>query len=483
MIALLCLSLIVPLAGGYLLARSIVPAQKPASADKLLKAGLAIGLGFGLTSCLYFLGLLFIGSSKNTLILIEAVFCFILVFLLKSKKTEEYPSYAEIYEKPQVQSLYERILSIAFYVALASTFTTVVLIAIRLPNGAWDAWAIWNLRARFIFRGGEHWTNVFSSLLSPSTHPDYPFLVSATIARIWKYLGEETQFVPAILGILFTFATAGIIYSAVAIMRSKSQGCLAGLFLLSNVDFIYLGTCQYADVPLGFFFLTSLVLVSFQDIFSKKYGLSFLAGVMAGFAGWTKNEGLLFLGSLFMARLLVTYFSSDRRTYMKQLLYFTLGSLPVLAIILYFKMNLAPPSDLVQGQGLTQTIDKLWQLSRYVEIIKAFGNVTVSVFPQLILLLIYPLFLGIKITARDRIKVATLVLVMFFMIFGYFMVYVITPYDLSWHLSSSLPRLLLQLWPSFLFIYFILISTPEEALLAGQNRLDPEHRMKGRQVC
>jgi len=470
MIALLCLSLIAPLAGGYLLPRSIVPTQKPASADQLLKASLAIGLGFGLTSCLYFLVLLFIDSSKDTLILIEAVFCFILAFLLKSKKTGEHPSGAEICEKAVVQSKYERILSIAFYVSLACTFTTFVLIAVRLPNGEWDAWAIWNLRARFIFRGGEHWTNVFSSLLSPSTHPDYPFLVSATIARIWKYLGQETQFVPVILATLFTFATAGIIYSAVAIMRSKSQGCLAGLFLFSNVDFIYLGTCQYADVPLGFFFLASLVLVSFQDTFSKNYGLSFLAGAMAGFAGWTKNEGLLFLGSLFLARLLVTFFSSDRRTHMKQLLYFTLGSIPVLAIILYFKINLAPQSDLVQRQGLTQAIDKLWQLSRYVEIIKTFGNVTISVFPQLILLLIYPLFLGIKITARDRIKVTTLVLVMFFMIFGYFMVYVITPYDVSWHLRSSLSRLLLQLWPSFLFVYFMLISTPEKALLAGQIR-------------
>jgi len=38
---------------------------------------------------------------------------------------------------------------------------------------------------------------------------------------------------------------------------------------------------------------------------------------------------------------------------------------------------------------------------------------------------------------------------------GYFAIYLITPYDLYWHLRFSLNRLFLQLWPSAIFIFFL----------------------------
>src|SRR5207237_5909321 len=37
--------------------------------------------------------------------------------------------------------------------------------ALAAPHGAWDAWAIWNLRARFLFLGGVHWRDAFSKAI------------------------------------------------------------------------------------------------------------------------------------------------------------------------------------------------------------------------------------------------------------------------------------------------------------------------------
>jgi hypothetical protein len=37
-------------------------------------------------------------------------------------------------------------------------------------------------------------------------------------------------------------------------------------------------------------------------------------------------------------------------------------------------------------------------------------------------------------------------------------VYLLTPYDLQWHLDSSLSRLLLQVWPAFLVLYSMWVS-------------------------
>ena len=38
---------------------------------------------------------------------------------------------------------------------------------------------------------------------------------------------------------------------------------------------------------------------------------------------------------------------------------------------------------------------------------------------------------------------------------GFFLIYVITPYDIFWHLRNSLNRLFLQLWPSAIFLFFL----------------------------
>jgi hypothetical protein len=58
-----------------------------------------------------------------------------------------------------------------------------------------------------------------------------------------------------------------------------------------------------------------------------------------------------------------------------------------------------------------------------------------------------------------------------FIILGsYFAVYLITPHDLDWHLMTSLNRLLLQLWPTIIFITFMAARTPEMVFPAEEQR-------------
>jgi hypothetical protein len=45
---------------------------------------------------------------------------------------------------------------------------------------------------------------------------------------------------------------------------------------------------------------------------------------------------------------------------------------------------------------------------------------------------------------------------------GYFAVYLITPYDIYWHLRFSLTRLFLQLWPSMIFLFFLAVELPQK---------------------
>jgi hypothetical protein len=67
-----------------------------------------------------------------------------------------------------------------------------------------------------------------------------------------------------------------------------------------------------------------------------------------------------------------------------------------------------------------------------------------------------------RITApsrRSKTAWAMPVLVLLGMMAGHYMAYVLTPIDLQWHLENSLPRLMLQIWPTALVLCFLIAPT------------------------
>jgi uncharacterized membrane protein YfbV (UPF0208 family) len=85
------------------------------------------------------------------------------------------------------------------------------------------------------------------------------------------------------------------------------------------------------------------------------------------------------------------------------------------------------------------------------------------------ILAFYLLCLGTRIEEKVKPGIATALIALFLMLAGYFLVYVITPLNLQFHLAYSLDRLLLQLWPSFVFVYFLIVSAPDEVLVKKEN--------------
>ena len=85
-----------------------------------------------------------------------------------------------------------------------------------------------------------------------------------------------------------------------------------------------------------------------------------------------------------------------------------------------------------------------------------FGARTIGVTPFLALYLL--LVGGYK---KSILSVQIGILVLALMLVGYFAVYLTTPLDLAFQLETSLSRLLLQLWPSGVFIFFMATSPTE----------------------
>ena len=101
------------------------------------------------------------------------------------------------------------------------------------PHGQLDAWAIWNQKARFFFRGGEGWT---AALANEWSNPSHPLMVSLAVARLWAYAGKELTIVPATLGMVFGAAILAVIVGTIGFHRTRAW--IAGAVLLAPATFV-----------------------------------------------------------------------------------------------------------------------------------------------------------------------------------------------------------------------------------------------------
>jgi len=361
------------------------------------------------------------------------------------------------------------LLRLAACVAALSAVIRFWYLSRQNPHGQFDAYAIWNLRARFLYRGGQYWRN-FTYMTK--THSDYPLFLPASIARSWEFIGRETQLIPSAIGLLFTFAIIGIVVASISRFRGERQGLLAGLILLGTPFLIGLGASQYADVPLSFFFVATVALLFLHAESPSQMHFLILAGMAAAFSAWTKNEGILFLVLLFLLHFVVTTLVKGRKSWGSEVVALLMGAVPVSVVIFIYKVCLASSNDVIAAQGLGFTAHKLLDISRYGLILSRFmrelfwfggwSHTFGIVMPPL--LFFYFLLLGASVKKKDLAATSIAVLLPVFMMIGYFFVYIVSPHDLVWHLDSSLNRLLLQLWPLAIFAYFAIVQAPEQAV-------------------
>jgi hypothetical protein len=473
-------SLTLPVLAAYTLVAACDRGRGNDPATLALRLGLAVGIGLGLCSCGYFLWLFFVGPPAEVYHCCElAVFAAAAVVgLAAMRRRARLESSCETAIEPTAATPWRRLLCIAFCGAAVFAMLGAIGDYWREPLGGCDAWLIWNQRARGIFLGGEHWRQAFGAAY---LHTDYPLLMPSGNARLWSYLGNASGWVPWLFGLLFTSATIAILAAGTARLRSRSQGLLAGLALLSMVAFVQRGVSQYADVPLAFFLLAAVLSIVWHDAEEhSRGGLLIISGLMAGLAAWTKNEGLLLLLVLPAARAVAVWRPGRTRNLARELAFWGAGALPILAIIAIQKGFLAGNNDLVSGQGWHATLGRVLDPWRYWQ--TAQGMLASALRTARPLAIVLPLCVILMGPARNRMRAAaglrTAGFVMLFMLAGYFMVYITTPADLDWHLATSAERLLIHVWPLCLLLLFTHLATPEE-LVAMESKTNGQPAEKG----
>jgi hypothetical protein len=460
----LALAVFLCLGSGFVLVRLGWPRQPLRTADFFLQLSLSVGFGLGIFSLIFFLALVF---HFTHLLLIDCiVFALLLLicFLLRRGRAVG-PAVVPKHEV-QLPAWVHRFVTSAFVIALAGALYAAILRIRAYPYGdGWDSFAIWNLHARFMFRGGEHWRDGFTAVL-PWSRPDYPLLLPAAIAHFWMILSIDTPFIPALFALLFTFATAGVLFSALYTLRGRMAAMLGATALLATPGFIREGIAQYADIPLSLFVLATIVFLCLYDSEAggsnpANSGCLILAGFSCAFGAWTKNEGLLFLAVILTTRFLILIpLKATHETWIAtvcETAVILLAAAPILVAVAYFKHSIAPPDDVFTDSSTTlrRLLDpaRYWiVLQWYVKEFLRFGEWLIPT--TLTMTALY--FVAGKRNRFPRMPAPyassqAIVLTLA----GCSVVYLITSYEIHWHLRFSLNRLFLQYWPSAIFLFFL----------------------------
>jgi hypothetical protein len=301
--------------------------------------------------------------------------------------------------------------------------------------GDFDAALIWNLHARHL-TNGERWRSVF--IEGASGNAAYPYGLPALVAFGWRLVGGFSPVVPYALALLPTVCIPVMIY-----LQTSTRSLIIGAGVLAAFGlypyYIALGLDQYADIQIAWLLLLTAVCIQRRRVTGNQtYALS--TGLLLGALCWTKYEGILLAGCVLLWHIPLL-------RHRKTLLLLLLGVTPFAVAWVILRQAGAPPSPLVQG------FESMWlrvsDASRYGLVARQFWDVSTGVLaPFAILMIAYP-----ALSLRARLCLSPLYGTICTAVFGYVAVYLLlVTTDLDWNLRFSLPRLLLQLYPTLVFI-------------------------------
>jgi hypothetical protein len=324
------------------------------------------------------------------------------------------------------------------FIALAATFTfTVYFVLVASKYGGWDAWAMWNLKAKYLFYAND-WKNVFSPHLSYSSR-DYPLMLPSIIAFISNAIGADTPLVPMFFSYGVSIILPLLVYFALWKERLYLYAILALLIFVFDSSFKLMASAQEADALLSLLLLLTFVLYNTlkKADDNQVYIISFVCVSCA----WVKNEGIVFM-LLFSGCFIMANYKN--RGALKK--YFT-GAIIPLTIWASFKLCYSPANSVVANNTTVNALTAhLTDVERYAIIIKAWIKMLFSKYLVLVVLTLAGLIKNRPGLVRLPFVVISL------LIASYFVVYLVAPGNVNWLLYTSLVRLFLHVYPALVYL-------------------------------
>lgn len=335
------------------------------------------------------------------------------------------------------------------------------------PAGMWDAVAIWNSSARFLARAeAERLPALFGA--QSEGHPGYPLFLGAAVAAQWESSRNESSGVPLGTSLCLTLGLAAALHLAVRLCGAPLLAGPAVMLVFSTPIVWKWAFAQVADLPLAYLALAgALPLVAVLQDRARSAPPAVLSGFILGLLPWTKDEGALVAAALFGLFLGLAWLHGLLRPdRLRQILPFLLGTLPGVGALVLFKLTWAPAvparaSFLRGAASWAQLVDfDRWRFvatatMHYLD--PRTGDALWGfAWPLLGLGL---LFWGGRLRRRTAPGAVLLSGAAVATFTFYALAFVLSPYDLAWHLSSALDRLLLHVLPLVAAAVFGLAGT------------------------
>ena len=321
--------------------------------------------------------------------------------------------------------------------------TLIVLIIITLGNPTyyWDAWAIWLFHAKRIFLEQSIIAQLDGYALW--SHNDYPVIAPALAASLATLVGGWNNIFPK-LAFLLMFFPPLILSIKIFNVRYHLLFLILTLFILNLYLFSGL-----VDGLVAIYFSFSSYLV--YDIFvNKQNSFYYLLIAFCFFVilSLLKNEGIIMVAILLTITIIINISKKNFFQNYKKIIFLLLSIIPFL-IWKITCINYNVKNDVINYDVLNFLINKIFDYNSFKLIFKFLILDT-----KFILSIIF-ILIAFNFTKNKKIFYFSLSVVMAYL-FSLFMVYLITPYDLTWHLLSSASRLIMS--PTFLFIFFGLLQ-------------------------
>ncbi len=331
--------------------------------------------------------------------------------------------------------------------------------ALNIPIYSWDALATHAFNGKILFYERS------LQYLSNFPHATYPLQVPLSLMWIALNLGQWDD---VWVNIIFSlnFLAYLVIQHEVLRLFTNRRWSMLGLALLVSANFvIYHATIAYRDFTLLFYNCTAIILIIFWSL-RKDRTFLFLAGLYAGFATFTKLEGVLYLLIYFILLLVVlVYRKTNLKTSIKQLLTFAIpGTGIFLFYFIYRLIRIGLVSDLAGRKDLDLTyihINFSWdQIGKACLILqKFFENLFFTGNWNLLWLLFFLSLFNVK-NLKARFEVWLFLLALGLLLGSYFLAFLLTQHA-SWITESdtALSRALLHFFP-LTVILIVLLNAP-----------------------
>lgn len=320
--------------------------------------------------------------------------------------------------------------------------------AVIKPIESYDAIAIYAIKSKIFFLAKGIPENYFPALAHAFPHPDYPLnipLIESFMYSVMRNLNDQ------VIKLIFPLFFAGILcmlYFAIRRFASRTYALLFTFLLASIPQVNAYATNAYQELPMAFYyFVSALFLFAWLEKMDDLRALT-LSAVMVAFAGWTKNEGLLYCvinTALVMTFALIDKKNRTWRTVVAPIIYIAIIGL-ITAPWLYIKHKYGIVNDEIN----LANCNPVYLMKQLPKLGPIFYELQKQLFGPKKWILLWPVVIAVIALKWKKLftgvqKYITISLLLAFC--GYILFYMISYVDVVFFASKTWSRFLLHFIP------------------------------------